>query len=694
MMRFTRILFAVALILSAGPASGWAAGVGGLAAHVEGEVFVRFKPGVDLLGAGAVMAGHSLELVTEYPLLSSRAGKVLGLARGSGRTTVEILDDLAKEPLVEEAEPNYLRQLFGLNPPNDSLFGQLWGLRNTGQPVRGLGGLAGADIRFVEAWSMARPSTNEIVVAVVDSGVDYTHPDLAGNMWVNSREIAGDGIDNDGNGYVDDVHGYNFDGANGDPMDPLEHGSHVSGTIAALGNNGLGVVGVNYRAKIMALRVSGGGVSFSSSAVVEAVQYAAMMAARGVNIVALNASFGGGGFSSTEDAAIRAAGDAGIVYCAAAGNDTSNNDATPTYPASYRLTNMIVVAATDSQDLLATFSNFGVKSVDIAAPGVSVLSTTPPGMTSFVQVASTAYTGNAFEFAGTTTGLTGSIHDCGLGYTTNFPAAVRGNIALIGRGTIFFSQKVSNAMAAGAAGVVIYNNTTTPFTGTLGSVGDWIPAVAISQADGLLLKGRLPLAGFLFSAKHPSAIYQYLDGTSMAAPHVSGAVAFAAMNFPGETPPQRVRRILANVDPLPGLSGKVVTGGRLNLLRTVDSDGNGLPDWWEATYFGPSVHVVPGADPDGDGLSNMAEYLADTSPVDGTSRVRLAGVQPAAGGSLINWTAGREARQVLQRAASLGPNAIWEDVWTNQPPTPLNGTFLEVGSSNRAGFYRLRVERP
>ena len=206
-------------------------------------------------------------------------------------------------------------------------------------------------------------------------GIDYTHPDLVSNLWHNPGGIPGDS-------YVGDYYGYDFADQVGDPIDSGYHGTHVSGTIAARGNNGVGVIGVGYQAKLMALKASADGQTFTDSAVIEAIQYATMVKNGGVNIAAINASFGGGGFSTTEQDAIQAAGDAGIVFCTAAGNNSANNDSTPTYPASYRLPNMIVVAASDQNDNLASFSNYGVGTVDLAAPGVNILSTIPTWLSS------------------------------------------------------------------------------------------------------------------------------------------------------------------------------------------------------------------------------------------------------------------------------------------------------------------------
>ena len=192
-----------------------------------------------------------------------------------------------------------------MRPPTDAYFQQLWGLQNTGQSVNGLPGSSRADIGFLPAWGMARPSTNEIVVAVIDTGVDYTHPDLAANMWTSPGEIPANSIDDDANGYVDDVHGYDFADGTNDPMDSGFHGTHVAGTIAAVGNNGIGVIGVDFQAHIMALKASSDGSSLLDSVIIEAIQYASMMKQRDINIVAINASFGGSDYDDAMRAAIR-----------------------------------------------------------------------------------------------------------------------------------------------------------------------------------------------------------------------------------------------------------------------------------------------------------------------------------------------------------------------------------------------------
>ena len=258
--------------------------------------------------------------------------------------------------------------------PNDVQFGDMWPLDNTGQT----GGAADADIDAPAAWEVTHGSSS-MVVAVIDTGVDYAHPDLAGNMWVNVDEVAGDGIDNDGNGFVDDVHGYDFINGDGDPMDDQGHGTHVAGTIGAVGNNGLGVTGINWDVQIMALKFLGADGSGSGSDAIEAIRYAVDNGA-----VISNNSWGGDPYSQAMHDAIAEARDQQHIFVAAAGNGNAfgvgiDNDATPFYPSGYDLDNVISVAAVDHNDDLGSFSNFGATSVDLAAPGVNILSTTMGG---------------------------------------------------------------------------------------------------------------------------------------------------------------------------------------------------------------------------------------------------------------------------------------------------------------------------
>ncbi len=663
--------------------------------YVEGDVLITFKPGASLTAGTNALARHSLNLKKHFPELSRLRGKHSGLVHDNSRTTAQLMAELQADPAVESVEPNYLRWVTAV--PNDPLFTNLWGLQNTAQSVNGNTGTSGADIRFVPAWALARPTTNPVVVAVIDTGVDYTHPDLASNMWVNPGEIATNGLDDDGNGYVDDVYGYDFADNTSNPTDSGYHGTHVAGTIAAIGNNNLGVIGVNYQAHIMALRVSSDGETISSAAEISALGYATLMKNRGVNLVAINASFGGGGYSSTESAAIQAAGNAGIIFCAAAGNATNNNDTAAFYPANYRLTNMIVVAASDQNDSLAYFSNYGASTVDLAAPGVNILSTLPVAQattTAYVQQSTNIYSATELTYSGTTTGITATVYYCGLGNPTDFPAGVRSNLALIQRGTLTFSNKVVNAMAAGARGAIIFNNTNGNFLGTLGGSNNWIPAISLAQADGQTLQALLPVTAKLFNGVDPANIYQYLDGTSMATPHVAGAVAFAAQNFPTETVSQRIQRVLNNVDAVAGLTGKVRTGGRLNLQRIVDTDRNGLPDWWEQQYFGHLTGTSTNTDADHDGLNNLAEFLAGTNPTNANSNLGVKILSVSKSNTVsVAWASVAGKTYWVERATNL-TGGFHTVIQTNIAATAPTNTITDTNLlSGKIRFYRVGVEQ-
>jgi subtilisin family serine protease len=250
-------------------------------------------------------------------------------------------------PLLKYAEPDYV--VHALMTPNDPSFGLLWGLHNVGQTS----GTGDADIDAPEAWDVTRGSA-AVVVGIIDTGIDYTHPDLAANSWVNTAEIPGNGIDDDGNGYVDDVRGWDFVNNDNDPMDDHYHGTHCAGTIGAVGNNGIGVVGVCHTVKLMALKfLSSSGSGYNSDAV-EAVAYAT---ANGATLT--SNSWGGGGYSQALKDAIDAAGAAGKLFVAAAGNNSQDTDSVAFYPSCYSSPNIIAVAATDHNDALASFSNYG-----------------------------------------------------------------------------------------------------------------------------------------------------------------------------------------------------------------------------------------------------------------------------------------------------------------------------------------------
>lgn len=346
---------------------------------VPGEYVVKLKNQFTAMSVGQLE--HTLGGQVEH--LSPESNSVL-----VRRTQVEkadfALQALSQNSLVEYAEPNFIYRIVGgtTGLPNDPELSKLWGLVNTGQKSTGdmgdIAGKAGIDVDAQRAWEIETGNRN-VVVASIDTGVDYTLQDLAPNMWVNQAEKNGaTGKDDDGNGVVDDIYGYNAINNGGNPKDDHGHGSHTSGTIGAKGNDGKGVVGVAWNVQLMGVKflsAQGGGTLADA---VKAIDYTTAM-----KVDMTSNSWGGGGFSQALYDSIARARDAGILFIAAAGNSSSNNDSDPEYPASYDLDNIISVAAIDNAGQMAYFSCYGKTTVDVAAPGVNVLSTTPDGYQSW-----------------------------------------------------------------------------------------------------------------------------------------------------------------------------------------------------------------------------------------------------------------------------------------------------------------------
>lgn len=400
---------------------------------IPGELIVKYRTGVTEASKSSARARvPSASRVKRFDFI--RAEHV----RFSGMSTEQAIATLRRDPSIEYVEPNYEWTIDVV--PNDTRFSELYGMRNTGQT----GGTPGADIRATAAWDVFTGDAS-LKVGVIDTGVDYNHPDLAANAWTNPGEIPGNNLDDDGNGYVDDIHGYDFVNDDGDPFDDNGHGTHCAGTIAGVGNNGLGVTGVVWSARIIGIKFLGAGGSGSTDDAIAGVQYAIAVGCR-----LTSNSWGGGGFSQALLDAIDAAGAADQLFIAAAGNAGSDNDASPSYPASYTSPYIVSVAATDDGDQLASFSNYGATSVDLGAPGVDILSCQPGGG------------------------------------------------------------------------------------------------------------------------------YQTLSGTSMATPHVAGAAALARGRFPGATNLQIKQLLLLKADPIASLSGRTLTGARLNAFLSI-ADPDSLP---------------------------------------------------------------------------------------------------------------------
>ncbi|MGV3721988.1 MAG: S8 family serine peptidase, partial [Actinomycetota bacterium] len=420
-----------------------------------GGILVAFKQPIGLQSRLNALdrAGVSVDPKVQSPFFA-RVVLTPG-ARGAGIDTKTALRQLQRDPAVRVAEPDYAQHT--LATPNDTRYGELWGLHNTGQS----GGSADADIDAPEAWELNQGS-DSVVVAVIDTGVDYNHPDLTQNILRNaSNQVIG------------------FDYANNDPdpMDDNDHGTHCAGTIGGRGNNGQGVVGVNWRVKIMPLKFLSAGGSGNTSAAIQCIDFARTNGAR-----VMSNSWGGGGFSQLLLEAIQRARTANILFIAAAGNDSENTDATPHYPSSYAVENVVSVGASDRNDQRASFSNYGAATVDLFAPGASIVSTTP-------------------------------------------------------------------------------NNT-----------------------------------------------YSSFSGTSMATPHVAGAAALVLAQFPTLTADQIKSRIFGGVDLPASFGGLCVTGGRLNMNNSLDTDTTapGPPTNLRATHRASSAVLLAWTSAGDDGSSGAA----------------------------------------------------------------------------------------
>ena len=331
--------------------------------YKEGELIVKFKPGVSKEIRDRIHIRHGSEKIKDFRLLN-----IHHIKPKKHMSTEEAIALYQAEPHVEYAEPNYLLTIQAI--PNDSYFSYLWNLYNSGQT----GGTPGADIDALRAWDMTTGSNN-VVVAVIDTGVDYNHPDLSENIWVNLAEYNGaSGVDDDGNGYVDDIRGINTYDSNSNPMDDHGHGTHIAGIIGAAGNNSMGITGVNWNVKIIPCKFLGSdGYGYTDGAI-GCLEYIRTLKDRGVNIIATNNSWGGGGYSQALYDAIDAQRKSDILFVAAAGNDNIDNDQYDFYPAGYSLPNLLSVAAMDPNDTKAWFSNYGRRTVHVGAPGTDIVS--------------------------------------------------------------------------------------------------------------------------------------------------------------------------------------------------------------------------------------------------------------------------------------------------------------------------------
>ena len=458
-----------------------------------GEVLVKFRD-----EARNAPLGPDVDADRDEPVGDGTVRRVHSRSQNTGT----LLARLSARPDVELVEPNYIVYAYD-TVPNDQYFGLLWGLKNVGQTVQGTTGAPGADIEATLAWDKTVGSRDS-VVAVVDTGIDYTHPDLAANAWqaasafsvtVGGRSVACPQFSR----------GFNAITMSCDPMDDNGHGTHVSGTIGAAGNNTAGVVGVNWVASVMGLKFLNANGSGTTADAINAIEFAIQAKqalGAGANVRVLSNSWGGGGFSQLLLDEIKKAGTADMLFAAAAGNAGTNNDATPNYPSNYAASNVVAVAATDANDRLASFSNYGATTVDLAAPGVNIASTYPGSKYAFMSGSSMAtphVSGAAalmLAACGTATNtatLIGSLLD-----GVDKIASLAGVTATGGRLNV--NTAIARCQGVTPTPIADFTLTVTPASRTVGRGGSTTYTVTVTPSNGFGGVVSLALSGLPSSA--------------------------------------------------------------------------------------------------------------------------------------------------------------------------------------------------
>ncbi len=336
------------------------------------RLIVRFKEGISSFAADTIH--KSLGIGSSKKLHHLGAIEVVELPRGLSAEKAEEM--YRRNSNILSVERDFKIRVNPIKKETGN-YAQQWALNNTGQKVGKYVGKTDADINGPEAWELTK-GDRDVVLGIIDTGIWYKHADLADNIWNNPGEIADNGIDDDGNGYIDDVHGINAMDKTGDPLDDNGHGTHCSGIMGGTNASGKGVFGINQKVSIVGCKFLDSEGSGNMSDALVCMDYFSKLKTRAehpVNIVAINASWGGGGSSKAMQDAIKTLGNNGILFVAAAGNESADNDKVGSYPANYKLANIISVAATNNRDQLSNFSNFGAKSVHVGAPGEDIMST-------------------------------------------------------------------------------------------------------------------------------------------------------------------------------------------------------------------------------------------------------------------------------------------------------------------------------
>lgn len=541
------------------------------------QIVVRFAPEVTRTQRAVIRRRSELALVHRLPLQGSEL-----LRLPPGRSVARVKQELEDLDEVLYAEPNFIYSA-SQTLPNDPRFTALWGLHNTGQTVAGQGGTTDADIDAPEAWEAITPARGS-VVAVVDTGVAYDHPDLAATTWSNPGEFP-DGEDDDANGFIDDTTGWDFVDDDAAPRDDNGHGTHVAGTIAAERANATGIAGVGENV-VMPLRVLDAAGVGTSADIAAAFSYAGE---HGAEVV--NGSFGGPGFSQAVlDAIARYP---RTLFVVAAGNAASNNDITPTYPCNYAAANLLCVAATTNNDSLASFSNYGATSVDLAAPGAAIVSSVPAFATllqdDFGTDLDQRWTSPEGGWGLAVDDLGYYLSDSpGTNYRPNADLAITASPIDAGGQSDCVLSYVMRLDTEEDADVFLIEashdgSKWTHVAGWTGSTaGNWIALstkLPAPESTSLYLRFRLTSNNQIerdgvdlddvmircVTSIYSGNEYRYFSGTSMASPHVAGA-AGALIGAAPEKPMTAIKQaLLAGVDPISSLVGRTLTAGRLNL---------------------------------------------------------------------------------------------------------------------------------
>ena len=570
--------------------------------HAPGELLIKHRSAAAAHSSMSRNRAFIASTIKEHRRIGVRRVKLT-----AGTDVNDALESLRNDPDVEYAEPNFLYQACAM--PNDPEFPHQWGLHNTGQTVKGKPGMEDADIDAPEAWEVTSGTTT-VIVAVIDSGVYYTHPDLEPNIWTNPGEIPGNGIDDDGNGRVDDVRGWDFADDDNDPVDLSyeRHGTRVAGIVAGAGNNTTGIAGVGWSTKIMPLRALNAQDVGYLSDLIEAIEYAG---ANGAHVISF--SWGGTDYSQALKDAICTS---PALFVCAAGNNASNNGTTPFYPAGYDCPNIISVAATDQMDNLASFSNYGAASVHVGAPGSNIYSTQfdpvpEPGAIFYDDMESgpgnwvSGGTNNTWQITDklptpTCSPPTESLtpfhawtDSPGGNYSrnTNSFIALNKDIDLTPypktKLFLVFYYSFSRSDDSDYLKIEISKDGgQTWFGGTILSwdtSGCWYSSVTVPIPETyksskfrfrfrLLTNGTGNADGIYIDDVAISSLkptYGFSDGTSMAAAHVSGIAALVKAQNPSLTSAQIRQAILNTVDAKPSLLDKVAKGGRVNAYNAL-----------------------------------------------------------------------------------------------------------------------------